>query len=52
MYAVATKDADDTGRIRFEMQLAFPPSGFEDRWDDGEDYDQMVAGFRDLPGMS
>lgn len=52
MYTVATRDADETGRIRVEMQLAFPPSGYEDQWDDGEDFDQMVAGFRDLPGMS
>lgn len=52
MYTVATKDADETGQIRFEMQLAFPPSGYEDQWDDGVDYDEMVAGFRDLPGVN
>ena len=51
MYTVATQNSDETGQIRFEMQLAFPPAGFEDQWDDGEDYDQMMAGFRDLPGM-
>lgn len=51
MYAVATQNVDETGRIRFDMALAFPPDGFEDEWDDGEDYEAMVAGFRDLPGV-
>lgn len=52
MYTLATQNADETGLIKFEMTLAFPPDGFEDEWDDGEDYDQMIEGFRDLPGMS
>lgn len=51
MYTLAVQDQDETGVIRFEMQLAFPPAGFEEQWDDGEDYETMAAGFRDLPGM-
>src|SRR5688500_5163531 len=51
MYTVATQNADETQLIKFDMTLAFPPPGYEDEWDDGEDYDAMAAGFRDLPGQ-
>jgi len=51
MYTVATQNADQTQQIKFDMTLAFPPPGYEDEWDDDEDYESMAAGFRDLPGQ-
>lgn len=52
VYTVSTRNADDTGRIRFDMSIALPPEGLEDEWDDGNDFESMQADFRDFPGMS
>jgi hypothetical protein len=33
-YALCAKGLDEKGRLKLDFQLAVPPSGFEDAWDD------------------
>lgn len=37
VYALCMKGQDTKGRMRFEVTLAMPPPGYEDKWDDGND---------------
>lgn len=43
VYALCTKHADEKGRMKFDFQLAVPPPGYEDEWDDGADDSEQIA---------
>ena len=43
VYRVLTRNAEDKDRLRIDFELELPPPGYEDAWDDGNDYDSMVA---------
>lgn len=52
VYAIFTKDAKHEDQFKFDALLHAPPPGYEDAWDDGTDFDQMVQAARSMPGMS
>lgn len=52
VYSLAVRNLDAIEREKFRMRLSFPPAGFAHQWNDGEDFDAMVAGMRDMPGVS
>lgn len=52
VYTLATQGRDEQARFKFDSQLATPPPGHEDEWDDGDDFESMVAAARSMPGMS
>lgn len=43
VYRVLTRNAEDKDRLRIDFELELPPPGYEDAWDDGNDYEAMVA---------
>lgn len=42
VYRVLTRNAEDKDRLRIDFELELPPPGYEDAWDDGNSYDEMV----------
>lgn len=43
VYRILTKDADEKGRLKIDFELELPPPGYEEAWDDGNDFAAMVA---------
>lgn len=50
-YVVYTQHLKPEDQFKFDAQLATPPPGIVDTWDDGSDFDMMVQASRSLPGM-
>jgi hypothetical protein len=51
LYALLTQNLDEPGRFKVDAQLSMPPAGVDDDdWAD-DDFDQMVASARNMPGM-
>lgn len=42
VYRTLTKGADKKQRMKIEFELEMPPAGYEEAWDDGNDYAAMV----------
>lgn len=42
-YRVLTRNADQKAKLKIDFELELPPSGYEESWDDGNDYEAMVA---------
>lgn len=42
-YRVLTRNAEDKDKMRIDFELELPPPGYEESWDDGNDYEAMVA---------
>lgn len=43
VYRILTRDKDQKGKLKVDFELELPPPGYEEAWDDGNDYEQMVA---------
>ncbi|MFF1957957.1 hypothetical protein ACFVWX_13325 [Streptomyces sp. NPDC058220] len=52
VYTLLTRNAKPEDVFKFDAQLAAPPPGFEDEWDDDQDFEAMAAAARNMPGMS
>ncbi|MYZ38436.1 MULTISPECIES: hypothetical protein [unclassified Streptomyces] len=52
VHTLMTRNSKEEDVFKFDSQLAAPPAGFEDEWDDSEDFDAMVAAARNMPGMA
>ncbi|WP_326811625.1 hypothetical protein [Streptomyces scopuliridis] len=52
VYTLLTRNAKEQDVFKFDAQLAAPPPGFEDEWDDDQDFAAMAEAARNLPGMS
>jgi hypothetical protein len=42
-YRILTRNADAKERIKIDFDLDVPPPGYEDAWDDGNDFDALVT---------
>lgn len=42
-YRVLTRNADERDRLKIDSELELPPPGYEEAWDDGNDFEAMVA---------
>lgn len=42
-YRVLTRNADQKDKLKIDFELELPPPGYEESWDDGNDYEAMVA---------
>lgn len=42
-YRVLTRNADERDKLKIDSELELPPSGYEEAWDDGNDFEAMVA---------
>jgi hypothetical protein len=52
IFSLLTEHLDDSGRFKFEAQLADPPDGVDDGDDWAyQDFEQMVAQARAMPGQ-
>ncbi|MFE4535696.1 hypothetical protein ACFRKB_11515 [Streptomyces scopuliridis] len=52
VYTLLTRNAKEQDVFKFDSQLAAPPPGFEDEWDDDQDFAAMAEAARNMPGMS
>ncbi|MGS2588104.1 hypothetical protein [Streptomyces hebeiensis] len=52
VYTLITRNAKEEDVFKVDSQLAVPPAGFEDSWDEGDDFDAMVEAARNMPGMA
>lgn len=43
VYRVLVRDLDKKQRIKLDFELELPPAGYEEAWDDGNDYAHMLA---------
>lgn len=41
-YRILTRDADEKQRLKTDFELDVPPPGYEEAWDDGNDFDALV----------
>lgn len=42
-YRVLTRHAEPKDKLKIDFELELPPPGYEEAWDDGNDFDHMVA---------
>lgn len=42
-YRVLTRNAEAKDKLKIDFELELPPPGYEESWDDGNDYEAMVA---------
>lgn len=42
-YRVLTRNAEPRDKMKLDFELELPPSGYEEAWDDGNDFEAMVA---------
>lgn len=50
VYRILTRNADEKERMQLEFELELPPPGYEDAWDDGNDFNALVALAREYNG--
>ena len=50
VYRILTRNADEKERLRLEFEMELPPPGYEDAWDDGNDFDALVNLAREYNG--
>jgi hypothetical protein len=52
VYTLMTRNAKPEDAFKIDSQLAAPPPGFEDEWDDDADFEAMATAARNMPGMT